>query len=319
MKIILTFKKSKFVFLLLCLGLVIVESANVESADYAAKANIQGPLDTIKIDRWLDFDFDPNASMGSAKNPAVILPATMATLFGDLPAARRAGDVLLMPAAEFQKIANQPLTQILLAPVLSQLTNVKSFDGFSAVDTTGLIKGLPSELYQPADALSKRVSGENPVAAGKLLQNGDLVFGSHVANYMTWGRYNHVGIVANAARGEIIESTASIGTDKPGVRSTDWTKFASDYAHVGIVRVRGASSEQLSRVVQWVTDRKGKPYRWPIIMGLDKNDESRFYCSQLVWRAYKQVMNIDLDSDGGVLIFPDDIYYSKEHVDQIVP
>lgn len=34
--------------------------------------------------------------------------------------------------------------------------------------------------------------------------------------------------------------------------------------------------------------------------------------SQLVWLAYKRVLNIDLDSDKRVLILPDDIYYCKE-------
>ena len=56
-----------------------------------------------------------------------------------------------------------------------------------------------------------------------------------------------------------------------------------------------------------------------MIQGLEKSDQSRFYCSQLVWIAFKEVLNLDLDVDKGVLVFPDDIYYSKEYVDVIVP
>ena len=82
--------------------------------------------------------------------------------------------------------------------------------------------------------------------------------------------------------------------------------------------VGSPGTNQLARVIRWVEDRKGKPYRWPIIMGLDTSDESRFYCSQLVWLAYKNVLNIDLDNDKGVLIFPDDLYESSD-VEKIVP
>lgn len=136
---------------------------------------------------------------------------------------------------------------------------------------------------------------------------------------MTWGRFNHVAIVTDASRGLIVESTANVPSDRPGVRTISWKEFASNYMQVAVGRVRGASPEQLARVIRWVEERKGKPYRWPIIMGLNKMDESRFYCSQLVWLAFKQGLNIDLDYDKGVLIFPDDIYYSTQYVDHIVP
>jgi uncharacterized protein YycO len=102
------------------------------------------------------------------------------------------------------------------------------------------------------------------------------------------------------------------------VRTVDLKSFAKGYVHVGVTRVRNARPEQLAEVVKWVEERKGRPYRWPIVMGLDRTDQSRFYCSQLVWLAFKQVMNLDLDVDKGVLIFPDDLYYSND-VEKIVP
>jgi uncharacterized protein YycO len=274
---------------------------------------------TRRIKSWLDFKFDAGAPMGSGKNPAVMLPREFAAIVPDMKGAQRLGEVFVISAADLQQAANQPLAGVLLTPMLGQVANVKSFDGFSAVDMTGVIKGLPSELVEDVDAAGKGVTGERPEANGKLLRNGDLVFGSHVFNYMTWGRYNHVAIVTDAARGILVEATASLGSDKPGVRTTDWQTFASGYVHVGIVRLKKASPDQLARVIRWIDDRKGKPYRWPIIQGLDKTDQSRFYCSQLVWLAFKEVLGIDLDVDQGVLVFPDDIYYSKDYVDMIVP
>jgi uncharacterized protein YycO len=166
---------------------------------------------------------------------------------------------------------------------------------------------------------ARKVSGENFEKTKSLLRNGDLVFGSHVFNWMTWGRYIHVAIVSDVARGKLLEATADGATDKPGVSEIDWNSYASRYGHLGVVRVRGVSADEIGQVIRWVQERKGRPYRWPILMGLDNDDESRFYCSQLIWRAFKQVMNINLDSDKGALVFPDDLYYSKDYADIIVP
>jgi len=295
--------------LLICLAL----TALIASGQISA----QQTSDQRQIDNWLNYQFDPNSPMGSAKNPAVILPSELAGLLGNLSGSKRVGETVFVPAAELKKASELPFASTLLAPVLSQLSNVKSFDGFNAVDATGVTKQLPSLLYEP-DAVARRFTGADPMSSFKAVKNGDLVFGSHVVNFMTWGRYNHVAIVTDAARGVLIESTAETPLDKPGVRTTDFKSFAKSYVHVGVTRVRDARPEELAGVVKWVEERKGKPYRWPIVMGLNRTDESRFYCSQLVWLAYKQVMNLDLDVDKGVLIFPDDLYYSN-YVEKIVP
>jgi uncharacterized protein YycO len=39
-----------------------------------------------------------------------------------------------------------------------------------------------------------------------------------------------------------------------------------------------------------------------------KNNEKAFYCSKLIWMAYKKAANIDLDSTGGIYVTPDNIY-----------
>ena len=257
--------------------------------------------------------------MGDARNPAVILPAGLAEIIGNLPGARRNGEFVFIPAVEFQRVANQPLASLALGPVLNQITNVKSFDGFNAVDLTSLVKNLPSDLIEASDAAARKTNPQNTDEIRKLLRDGDIVFGSHVINYMTWGRFNHVAIVVDAKNGTLAESTAELPTDAPGVRSVEWNKFAAGYAHIGVVRIKGSSANELPRVIRWISERKGRPYRWPIIQGLDKSDQSRFYCSQLVWLAFKEVLNLDLDSDKGVLVFPDDIYNSKDYVDVIVP
>ena len=281
----------------------------------AAPASAQ----TRQIDSWLDFKFDSTAPMGDPRNPAVVLPSGLAGVVANAPGTKRSGDVVFISAIEFQKIANAPLASLALGPLLNQIANVKSFDGFNAVDFTGLIKNLPSEIIEAPDAVVRQANPQNADEIRKLLRDGDIVFGSHVINYMTWGRFNHVAIVLDAAKGVIAESTAQLPGDMPGVRLVDWNKFTSGYARVGVVRLKSPKADQLTKVTTWVAERKGKPYRWPFIQGLDKTDQSRFYCSQLVWLAFREVLKLDLDADKGMLVFPDDIYNSKDYVEVIVP
>lgn len=71
------------------------------------------------------------------------------------------------------------------------------------------------------------------------------------------------------------------------------------------------------RVAQFAINMIRKPYNYDIF---DKTTQLKFYCSQLVWQAYLQAVPvgswnepfIDLDSDGGFVVTPDDI---KNHKD----
>jgi uncharacterized protein YycO len=273
---------------------------------------------TRKIESWLDFKFDASAAMGDAKNPAVLIPSSMALGLGDLPM-KQSGDTVFIPASQLQEMASNPLMAIAMGPLLKQLSNVKSFDGFSAVDMTSMIKNLPSEIIEAPDSVARKSNPQNIDEIGKLLRDGDIVLGSHVINYMTWGRFNHVAMVFDAERGGIAESKAAgPAMDRPGVGISNWKLFAAGYAHIGVVRVKGLTPEQFLSLKVWLARRNGRPYRWPIIQGLDKTDQSRFYCSQLVWLAFKDALNLDLDVDQGLLVFPDDIYNSK-YVEVIVP
>ena len=307
---------SRIVLLFALAAILMCQNAWAQAANkFVAGDSTQARI----VQSWLDYNFDAAAPMGDARNPAVLVPPAAAELLGNVAGSRRVGDAVFVPAAEFQKIARQPLAAFTLGPLMSQLSNIKSFDGFNAVDMMSTLRQLPSELIEVPDAMARQANNQNPSELKKVLRNGDIVFGSHVINYMTWGRFNHVGIVLDAERGVIAESTASPPGDTPGVRMVDWNKFVAGYAHVAVARLKSGDAERVAKVLAWVAERKGRPYRWPIIQGLDKLDQSRFYCSQLVWLAFKDVLDLDLDVDKGVLVFPDDIYYSKDLLDVIVP
>ena len=67
--------------------------------------------------------------------------------------------------------------------------------------------------------------------------------------------------------------------------------------------------EAVEAAIDYADSQIGKNYDWL----LWKLNERSQYCSELIWRAYK-VSGIDLDSDGGPFITPDDIANSPHLV-----
>lgn len=71
------------------------------------------------------------------------------------------------------------------------------------------------------------------------------------------------------------------------------------------------------RAVQYAAYQISKPYNYNFT---DKMTQAKFYCSQLIWWAYQHAISvgawdepfIDLDSNGGLTVSPDDI---KSHPD----
>lgn len=59
------------------------------------------------------------------------------------------------------------------------------------------------------------------------------------------------------------------------------------------VTTHGTTSAQDSQAASWCYNQIGKPYNFNYP---DKWTRSRFYCSQLVYAAYKDLFNIDLDT-----------------------
>ncbi|GAI02664.1 unnamed protein product [marine sediment metagenome] len=60
--------------------------------------------------------------------------------------------------------------------------------------------------------------------------------------------------------------------------------------------------QAVAAAVDYAERQVGKNYDWL----LWKSNERSHYCSELIWHAYK-VSGIDLDSDGGLFVTPDDI------------
>lgn len=296
------------VLLVLAIGALLIARASVTSANAQART----------IDSWLDFKFDSTAPLGDPRNPAGIVLLSNEMLCCDAPGARRDDQIYFKSASELQAIARTH-SEAFILPALFFPSNVKSFDGFNAIDLTVINRETRSEFIEFPAAAARKANPQNLDEIKKLLHDGDIVLGSYAVNSMMWGRYNHVAIVFDAQRDVIAEARSALGSERPGVGIVNWKSFAERFTHIGVVRVKGLTTEQFSRIKKWIALRNGRPYRRPLFDGLDKTDQSHFYSSQLVWLAFHEVLNLDLDHDKGVVVFPDDIYYSRDYVDVIVP
>ena len=111
----------------------------------------------------------------------------------------------------------------------------------------------------------------------------------------------HAGIVYSGT--ELIESI-DVGVV---VGKNDWHVSKKTSAGLSVKRT---SAGQDAAAARWARSQKGKPYN---INFYDRDTRSRFYCSQLVWAAYKDTAGIDLDTPKwGHAIHPVELAESSE-------
>ena len=68
----------------------------------------------------------------------------------------------------------------------------------------------------------------------------------------------------------------------------------------------------INDAVQYALAQLGKPFDDLAVLGIPlKVGEGNIHCGELVWRAF-EAAGVDLDSSGGPLLYPDNIYYSQE-------
>ena len=97
------------------------------------------------------------------------------------------------------------------------------------------------------------------------------------------------------AKPTVIESLANGVVTGPN----DW--YNSKTTCYGVA-VNGTTFEQDDYASNWCYGQRGKPYNFNFY---DVGTREKFYCSQLVWAAFKDNYNIDLNtSEFGVAVHP---------------
>lgn len=164
------------------------------------------------------------------------------------------------------------------------------------------------------------------------IQTGDILitFSGHVFGW----RSGHAAIVINAEKRLTLEAI-TLGCDSRICSLDDWEEYPS----VAVLRLKGASPWEREQIAAYAMEYlQGLPYRLTAFAVFDggdglpsgaapmeavpeglasvgtgifpKNSLTGTQCAHLVWYAYRN-FGYNLDSDGGFVVTPEDIYRSK--------
>ena len=161
------------------------------------------------------------------------------------------------------------------------------------------------------------------------VQKGDMVFGR--SGPSLYGYWEHAGMVLDDAPAGTLLSEVSIveatsngeGDPLPGVRIGNLEEFWNERKAVAFKRLGTESwrwwnkgdnrNTVIDAAVTYALGEEGDPYDWEF----RKYNEDAHYCSELLWHAYAKgppqnagLLGINLDSDKGLAVFPDDIFGS---------
>jgi len=136
------------------------------------------------------------------------------------------------------------------------------------------------------------------------LRNGDIII-TKASHTYGW-RQGHCAIVIDAANGKTLESVV-VGTNSMVQDIGKWT----NYPNFIVLRLKNASEELTDAIAQTAVKYLSDiPYRISAGIFFPKySDREKLVgtnCSHLVWQAYRR-HNVDLDSDGGMVVTPKDI------------
>ena len=137
-------------------------------------------------------------------------------------------------------------------------------------------------------------------------QPADIVLGhteTRDARLSIQGYWNHVGIY-NSQCHCIIDVWPGDSPDFPGgVRKSSWKFWAGKFSEIAIVRLDEIPISTREQIEKHAAKRIGESYN---LTTHKRNPEGGWYCSKLIYWIYLQE-GIELDSSGGVAVFPDDL------------
>lgn len=135
-----------------------------------------------------------------------------------------------------------------------------------------------------------------------VVEEGDILitFNSHAFGW----RCGHAAIVVDAEKRLTLEARV-LGTDSAIMSMSHWQQYPS----FAILRLKGVSKEERKKVADYaMKNLTDVPYQ--LTAGFFGDELVGTQCAHLVWYAYKSVA-YDLDSDGGRLVTPKDLFESE--------
>ena len=140
-----------------------------------------------------------------------------------------------------------------------------------------------------------------------VLQPGDSIFVDLYKGWSHGGYWDHLALYVGERA--VVEATYNGGVCYTPVEIF----FDRDKpAEISVKRLKEMTfrEEIIHQAIEYALDQVGKSFDFTatVTFPLKINEENQ-HCAELIWRAYKTA-GVNLDSDNGVLLYPDDIYYS---------
>ena len=167
-----------------------------------------------------------------------------------------------------------------------------------AILTFGILASLVywgNEMYQFAEGVKKDVPRFQKILLEQKIQNGDIIFQtskssqSKAIQLATHSKYSHMGIIYdNDGQFFVYEAVQPVKLTP----LTEWINRGEN-GHYVIKRLENAdqvlTTSTLTKMKQIGEQFKGKPY--DIYFGWS---DDKIYCSELVWKIYKQAADIEI-------------------------
>lgn len=136
------------------------------------------------------------------------------------------------------------------------------------------------------------------------VQNGDILITKN-SRFLGW-RNGHAGLVVDAEKGLVLEALM-LGSPSKLCSIKRWEKYPS----FQVLRLKEETSLATKVAAYAAENLVNIPYHLLAdVLKSPKADELAIptgtHCAHLVWYAYKQ-FGMDLDSDGGIIVTPEDI------------
>ena len=180
--------------------------------------------------------------------------------------------------------ANEKMDNKFYMPTIEE--QEKAFEEIENKLKTKELKVVQDKESNAEVPVTKFTTGTYPTRRGTFLVTDGLRVDSLVG---------HAGMVLG--KDSYVESFPS-----GGVRyySDNWTRR---YKKVWGATTKGTSTFQDSKAGDWASSQYGKPYNRAFN---DKETTSKFYCSQLVYKAFKTTTGVDLNHFG-IVVTPADL------------
>jgi uncharacterized protein YycO len=150
-----------------------------------------------------------------------------------------------------------------------------------------------------------------------MLQAGDIIFVDLYKGWCATTYWDHMAIYVGTQ--DVAGRQSSVGvveaTYNAGIRRTSLHRFLErdEPARMAVRRLADMPSreEAIQKAIDYALAQVGKPFDFTATATIPwKVNGANLHCVEVIWRAYK-AGGIDLDFNDGLLLYPDDIYFSS--------